>query len=102
MPHSYPTSRNFHLDRVKLTVPLLMAGIVADLVERAAVADAFDNGAIEVIGVQEHAAARLLGHLGQTLFFVEPLEYFLAVCVHMGVDGQLHPAVRIPACLARI
>jgi len=79
-----------------------MGRIVADLVERAAVANAFDNGAIEVIGVQEDAAARLLGHLGQTVFFVEPLEYFLAVCFHMRIYGQRHPAVRIPACLAWI
>ena len=82
---------------MELAVPLLPAGIVPNHIVGAAVFDALDNRAIEVIRVQESASARLLGNLDQTILFAEPLEYFLAVCFHMLFDGQLHPAVRIAA-----
>src|SRR5229473_7323839 len=95
-------SRNLHLDGVKLAVPLLVAGIVANLVESAAVPHTFDNGAIEVIGVQESAAAGLLSNLGQTVLLVEALEGFLAVCAHVLVYPHGHVAVFVKAFVAVI
>src|SRR6266480_7116593 len=86
---------------MKLAVPLLVVGIVANLVESTTVSYTFHNGAIEVICVQENAPARFLSDLCQTVFFIEPLEYFLAVRVHMRVYCQRHPTVRIPAKIGR-
>ena len=79
-----------------------MVGIVANLVESTTVSYTFHNGAIEVICVQENAPARFLSDLCQTVFFIEPLEYFLAVRVHMRVYCQRHPTVRIPASIAGV
>ncbi len=87
---------------MELAVPLLVSRVVADLIEGAAIVHALNYGAIKVIRVQKSAPAGLLGNLDQTVFFIEPLESFFAICIHMRVDCQRHPAVRISACVAGI